>query len=279
MRLYSGVFIMRQRNIRFILTAGELFALALIFLLTPSLQALGEASNFRPGVVRYRAEELNGASALQTLQRILKARTSVRVGRNVADVSINNLELYQHPFTWMCGEDGFERLSTQSIDNLRRYLQSGGTLIIDDTSAEEDSEFLRSVRRMLSRIFPSKPLRPVPEKHAIYRSFYHLEGPAGLHRVSDTLHAVSVDDRAAVIISPNDLTEALQRQTGTWRHPISSARKDEREMCLRLAINLAIYALTVNYKLDQVHVSYQLRHPNRYPEADSVSPPEESGQR
>jgi hypothetical protein len=88
-----------------------------------------------------------------------------------------------------------------------------------------------------------------------------------------------VDGRAAVIISPNNLSEALARQNGTWRYPITSARSDEREMSIRLAINLVIYALTVNYKLDQVHVSYQLRHPNRYPGADSVSPSEESGQR
>lgn len=256
-----------------------LMGLLLFASFLPTLHAMGDNTKFEPLMVRYEGSWDQRPSALRTVQRVLQSRTSVRVTGEVTTGELDGPDLYEHPFAWMTGDSGFEPLPERDIDNLRRYLKFGGMLVIDDGSGTENSDFLRSARRMLERMFPAKELQPLPSNHAIYRSYYFLDGPSGLHSISDALQAIHVDDRAAVVVSPNDLSGALERDSTGWLHSLDSGRDDERELSLRLAVNLALYALTVNYKLDQVHVSYQLRHPDRYPEADSLSPSDDSGQR
>ncbi|MFW6456895.1 MAG: DUF4159 domain-containing protein, partial [Planctomycetota bacterium] len=207
-----------------------LFAGVILFAsFPPDLHAMGEDSQFKPFLVRYDGPWDQRPTALRTVQRELQLRTSVRVGDEVITGELDNPNFYQHPFAWMTGDSTFEPLPERDIDNLRRYLKFGGMLVIDDGSGEENSDFLRSVQRMVKRIFPAKELQPLPSDHAIYRSYYFLEGPSGLHSISDALQAIHVDDRAAVVFSPNDLSGALERDSNGWVNSPNPQRDDERE--------------------------------------------------
>lgn len=240
-----------------------------------SVSAMGDASRFRAALLQHPGDWDVRSSALPTLLALLQSRTSVEVSFDPVDVHPRQDTLFNYPFLWMCGSQGFDKLPARGIENLRRHLRFGGTLFVDGASSADGSPFLSDVRRELGRIFPARNLKPLPDGHAVYRSYYHLSGPAGRVSGAKDLTAISIDDRAAAIVSRNDLSGALARnEAGGWLLPLESPRRDERELSLRLAVNLAVYALTVNYKLDQVHISYQLRNPGRYPDAgpSSVDP-------
>jgi len=46
---------------------------------------------------------------------------------------------------------------------------------------------------------------------------------------------------------------------GAWEHEVIPGGESQREMAFRLGINLAMYALCLDYKTDQVHVPFILR--------------------
>jgi len=96
----------------------------------------------------------------------------------------------------------------------------------------------------------------------VFRSYYYLAKVPGRVEVDKGLQGIVLDDRAAVVFCPNDVSgvlEALGDEQG------EGPREESKILAMRMAVNLVVYALTVNYKLDQVHVSYHLRHPDLYP--------------
>jgi hypothetical protein len=233
-----------------------------------AVPGMGRASLFRPGILRYGGHWDGRPTCLRTVLSEVERRTSVEVAREAVRISAGDERLFERPFLWMSGDRPMEAFSPAAVENLRRHVRFGGTLFVDDTSGREDSEFAASFQREMERIFPGRRLESLEKDHALYRSFYHLKRPAGRREVSDELEAIVIDDRAAVIFSRNDLSGALERDgTGAWQYPMAGAPMEARDLSLRLGVNLVIYAMTVNYKLDQVQISYQLRHPGRYPEA------------
>ncbi|MFP4026915.1 MAG: DUF4159 domain-containing protein [Candidatus Brocadiia bacterium] len=240
--------------------------------------AMGDASLFKFALLRH-----NGGwnSRPFTPQRILSEidlRTSIKVAFEPVPVAPMRDELFDHPFLWMNGNRAFDSFSEKSVKHLRRFLRFGGTIFADDGSGKENSPFKASLTRELKRIFPARTLKPLPEEHAVYHSFYYLKEAVGRFEVDPNLEAITVDGRACLIYSPNDLSGALEgKGEGQWTYKLDSGKSSDREKAMRLAINAIMYALTVDYKLDQVHVSYQLRHPSRYPEASpALEDPSES---
>jgi hypothetical protein len=247
--------------------------------LLPGSMAMGRASLFRLAVLRYDGNWNGRPTCPETILAELRRRTSVEAFPEPVRVDATDQQLFELPFLWLTGDRPMEAFPPAAIKNLRRHLRFGGTLVADDASGEQRSEFAASFKREIERVFPSRRLQPLDKGHAVYRSFYHLRRAAGRRAISDTLEGISIDERAAVLLSRNDLSGALERTgTGGWQYPMETGTDEGRTLSLRLAVNLAIYALTINYKLDQVQISYQLRHPGRYPEAAPV-PSRESDQR
>ena len=68
------------------------------------------------------------------------------------------------------------------------------------------------------------------------------------------------DGRLVIVYSQNDLAGAWARDNfGQWEHEVYPGGDGQREMAFRLGINLAMYALCLDYKTDQVHVPFILR--------------------
>ena len=72
--------------------------------------------------------------------------------------------------------------------------------LLDDASGRKDSGFDASVRRMLARLFPTRPLSFLPEEHSLFRSYFLLRDlDARLEIARDTL--ASRKDSTALIRS------------------------------------------------------------------------------
>jgi hypothetical protein len=150
--------------------------------------------------------------------------------------------------------------SDEDLGRLRRHLTMGGMLLLDSAEGRAGGGFDQSVRAMLARLLPSSPLGRLAEDHVLYRSFYLLRVPAGRVLALPYLEAVLIGGRAAVVYSQNDLGGAWARDRyGQWQYDVVPGGELQREQSFRLGVNLAMYALCLDYKSDQVHVPFIMR--------------------
>ncbi len=175
--------------------------------------------------------------------------------RPIADPAIG-----REPFLALAGSEGFAAPSDGAVDRLRRHLYSGAFLLVDDTSGLEQSPFLDDVTRLLARLFPDRPLRALGFDHAVFRSFFLLDGAAGRFAHWPFLEGVTVGDITPVIVSRNDVSGAWTRAPGGgFAREVVPGGEPQRLRAIELGINLLMYALTANYKRDAVHVETLLR--------------------
>jgi hypothetical protein len=66
--------------------------------------------------------------------------------------------------------------------------------------------------------------------------------------------------RLSVVLSLNDLQGAWARDSfGAWEFDVVPGGESQRERAFRLGINIAMYALCVDYKDDQVHIPFIMK--------------------
>ncbi|MFQ5449764.1 MAG: DUF4159 domain-containing protein [Nitrospinaceae bacterium] len=218
----------------------------------PLIQYRGGNHNPRPG-------------ALRSLLGQLARRTSIEVNREPIEIRLTDPKLYQYPLLYMAGNAAFEPFSEQELRILRHFLSFGGFLWIDDGSSKIHSEFDASVRKMISRLFPKIPLQKVPRDHSIYRSFYLIDRAAGRVILNPFLEGISVKGRTVLVYSTNDMGGALARnKLGYWNYDIIAGGPRQRQWSIRLAVNIVMYSLTLDYKKDMVHLPIILERLRRY---------------
>lgn len=181
--------------------------------------------------------------------------TSVECRTDVPRFDLAGDDLFEHPFVVVVGNGGFQPPSEEAVEKLGRYLSYGGMLLIDDSTGAEDGPFDRSARELLGRMFPTRPLAPLPPDHSIYRSFFLLDRAVGRIDRFPWLEAVTVGTFSPVILMRNDLSGALERTAGGADvNAVVPGGERQRREAVKLGINLMMYALTADYKRDIAHV-------------------------
>ena len=102
-------------------------------------------------------------------------------------------------------------------------------------------------------------LVPVPPDHVLTKSFYLMQEFPGRWsggRVWTEPADETVNDGVAnVIVGGNDWAGAWAvDRTGRPLYPVVPGGEPQREQAYRFGVNVVMYALTGNYKSDQVHV-------------------------
>jgi hypothetical protein len=189
----------------------------------------------------------------------VRERTSVETRLEPTRVRLDTPALFESPFLYWSGDRAFPPLGPAEHAALRRYVEFGGFVLIDD-AAPEQSGFDASVRRELASVFGAGALRRLPASHTLYRSFYLLRQPVGRVRDPEYVEAVLQGSRVAVVYSRHDLGGAWDRDDlGRWRDPALDADPEQREFAYRLGVNVVLYALCLDYKDDQVHAPFIMR--------------------
>jgi hypothetical protein len=224
--------------------------------------AIGEGSRLRLAVLEYEGGDWNARPrGLRKMLQEVEKRTSVSIDPAAASVRASNkAELFRYPLLFWTGTGDFPPLSQAEVENLALFLRAGGTLMIDSAQATRGGSFEAAARRELARILPGARLQAIPSSHVLYKSFYLIERPYGRVAISPRMEAIFGEDRAMVLLSVNDLMGAWSRDNfGSWDFDVFPGGPRQREMALRLGVNLVMYALCLNYKEDQVHVPFILR--------------------
>lgn len=246
---------------QFFKSSAALTALGLFAALPISSFAMGDNDRFAIAQFKYDSPGWNPRpDAIRRLLLEVEKRTSIQVRTDTKSVSANASDMFVHPFLIWTGDRGFEPLPQSSVDQLRAFIQAGGFLLIDSAEGVVDGPFATSIEREIKRIFPNRKLTTVPRDHVVYKSFYLIERPVGRIATAPDIQGIFEEDRLSVIVNHNDLLGALARDHfGTWEHNVTPGGERQREIAYRFGINLVLYALTVNYKADQVHIPFILK--------------------
>lgn len=202
-------------------------------------------------------------AGLVGLGEILRQRTSVEPAEPIGlDPERDELRLF--PFIYWPITPDQQALSREAAASVDRFLKSGGMLLIDTrdqyiTGGQTGvGPGARDLRRLLQGI-EIPPLIAMPKDHVIGKAFYLLsEFPgrwaggslwleAGDGRVNDGV--------SSLIVGGNDWAGAWAvNGRGEPMLPVSPGGPNQRELAYRFGVNLVMYALTGNYKDDQVHL-------------------------
>lgn len=192
-------------------------------------------------------------------------RRSALEGARVARVDAERDELAVYPLIYWPVTPATPMPSDSALAQLERYMDSGGLLIIDTGDGERqlngvDTPAMARLREILARM-TVPPLEPLPADSILLKSFYRLDQLDGRNdggtiwvEAAIALEG-STDGVPSLVISGRDWAGAWARdESGRPMRPMSGQAEGRREYTIRTGINLAMVALTGNYKEDQVHV-------------------------
>lgn len=227
-------------------------------------RAYGSRAYFTWAQLRYPGTWDPNPRAPERLLDAVRRRTSVEPARGRRLVSPGSPDLFRSPFLYVAGRGAFPDPGEAAEAWLRRYLEHGGFVWFDDATGIADSGFAEGVSRFLERVLPGRPLRPLPGTHTVFQSFYLLRDVPGRKIVAPFLYGVDVEDLTPAVLCPNDLGGAYEGDPlGGYVYPCTPGGERQREMSFRLGVNLVLYALTGNYKKDQVHIPFILKRRQR----------------
>jgi hypothetical protein len=224
-------------------------------LLAPRAWALGEASKLDVVELDLGEGTLARTSAWKRLLAEVEITTSIETSSRVVRLDPLDPALFEHPIAVLVGNGALSNPSDAAVEQLRRYITYGGFLLIDDATGADRSAFDDSVHRLVKRLFPTRPMAPLPTDHSLYRAFFLIRRPVGRVQTHRWLEGVDLGETTRIVYCRNDLSGALARgPDGRDLLPVEPGGSHQRREAVKLAINLVVYALTSNYKKDQAHV-------------------------
>ena len=201
---------------------------------------------------------------LESLSQVLSRRTSIEPDAPLGvDVEADELAFFGLVYWPMASSQPMP--SPAALQRLTLYLKNGGTLVFDTRDAGEivtdpraggpGAQKLREIARGLS--IPA--LVPTPPDHVLNKAFYLLHDFPGRFAGGqvwvEATRARGEDEVSSVILGSNDWAGAWASDaSGRALYAVVPGGEVQREMAYRFGVNLVMYALTGNYKADQVHV-------------------------
>jgi hypothetical protein len=145
---------------------------------------------------------------------------------------------------------------------LNDFTSHGGIILIDTRDSGSGAGFAPGTEDALKRIARSlivPPLAPLTSEHVLSHAFYLLSDFPGRF-TGDTVWVQRDQDRtndsvSPVIIGGNDWAAAwAMTPDGNNPYAVIPGGQHQRILAYRFGVNMVMYALTGNYKGDQVHV-------------------------
>lgn len=179
----------------------------------------------------------NDPSAEVNLLKFIQKNTSIKTKPEYVFVDAATDAIFSYPVLFLTGH-GNIAFNAKETGNLRKYLENGGFLYVDD-----DYGLDASFRREMKKIFPEKNLIELPFDYGIYQCFYKFpQGPPKTHKHNDNppqAFGIFVDKRLAVYYTfeanPSD----------GWADPnVHNDPENKREEALKFGTNIIIWALS-----------------------------------
>ncbi|HEU0118715.1 MAG TPA: DUF4159 domain-containing protein [Alphaproteobacteria bacterium] len=199
-------------------------------------------------------------AGLATLARVIQNRTSIDEVA-VIGVDPDRDELAFYPFLYWPLVPGEAALSPTGAKHMNDYLHHGGMIVFDSMSGEMPPP---SMTQQILAGIDLPPMVKLPENHVLHRSFYLLDAFPGRYASEELWlepeEASSYDGVATVISGTNGWAAAWAADDqGRFMYPCVPGGDAQRERAFRFGVNILMYALTGNYKSDQLHAQALLK--------------------
>jgi hypothetical protein len=169
--------------------------------------------------------------------------TSIAVAPSGAIVPLASDAIFEYPLVYLTGHLPF-RFSEAERRNVRKLVERGGMLFIDDHNHDIGGVFHKTAMEEIARTF--SPPKDLPNDNEIYRCFFKFsDGPPatshelngwGDNLVHKNLQAVMEGDRIGVLYSSKDYSSE-------WNYSPDSKRFSTVDNT-RFGVNIIVYALT-----------------------------------
>ncbi len=210
---------------------------------------------------------------LSALTRVLSNRTSAELAEPIGlDPARDELAFYPLLYWPIVARQA--QPSPEARSRLAAYMKNGGTVLFDTRDAliaspggppTPEALWLRALLDGVD--VPA--LEPAPRDHVLTKTFYLLDRIVGRTAVGQTwveaLPTPDPNDRvqrpvragdsvSPIIIVSDDLAGGWATDDeGRPLYPLIPGGARQRELAIRSGVNIVMYALTGNYKADQVH--------------------------
>jgi hypothetical protein len=215
-------------------------------------------------------------AGLQGLTLFLAQRTALEAGEPIGlDPARDELAFF--PLIYWPVSASAPKPSQTALDHIDTYMKRGGTVLFDTRDAvdappgpggEMQGPGMVALRSILSSI-DIPELEPVPRDHVLTKTFFLLRDFPGRFTTGqlwvEALPAETEEETnrparagdgvSSILITSNDLAGAwAMRPDGQPMLPLVPGEPRQREFAFRAGVNIVMYALTGNYKADQVHI-------------------------
>ncbi|HEX5213452.1 MAG TPA: DUF4159 domain-containing protein [Pseudolabrys sp.] len=215
-------------------------------------------------------------AGLQGLTMYLAQRTALEAGEPIGlDPARDELAFF--PLIYWPVSASAPKPSQQALDRIDTYMKRGGTVLFDTRDAvdappgpggEMQGPGMVALRSILSSL-DIPELEPVPRDHVLTKTFYLLHDFPGRFTTGQlwvealpqeqeedvNRPARAGDGVSSILITSNDFAGAWAvRPDGQSMLPLVPGEPRQRDFAFRAGVNIVMYALTGNYKADQVHI-------------------------
>ena len=207
---------------------------------------------------------------LAGLSKVLRARTALEPAEPMG-VDIDKDELAFFPMLYWPVREDASPLSDATLAKVDAFMKQGGLIVFDTRDHETGFSGTGTQAKALNRLIGQldiPPLEPVPETHVLTKSFYLMRSFPGrwdggalwveaepVDETERSERSRRTDGVSSIIVTSNDLAGAWALDEANRPiYPTVPGGEVQREMAFRAGVNLVMYALTGNYKADQVHV-------------------------
>ena len=176
-------------------------------------------------------------TSLPNLVKFCNQNINTKLNPKVNSVDVGSAELYLYPFVHMTGH-GNVVFSSNDVQNLQNYLNSGGFLHIDDNYGMDEY-----IRKEIKKLFPNATLVEIPKAHPIFQTPYSF--PNGLPKIHEhdnkqpQAFGIFIENRLALLYTFEcDLGDGWENQE-VHNDPINV-----REKALKMGANILNYVFS-----------------------------------
>jgi hypothetical protein len=207
------------------------------------------------------------AAALESLTKVLATRTAAELAPpiriDLAAPALSPDTLIPYPILYWRITATQLQPPARALSAINNYLKRGGMVIFDAPGQPGalGSSGGSTIKERLDAILAGLDIPPVvalDDEHVLNRSFYLLHGLPGRYTDGGVFverSNTANDGVSSIIIGGNDWAGAWARDAdGVPMYATVPGGEPQREQAFRAGINMVMYALTGNYKTDQVHL-------------------------
>jgi len=204
-----------------------------------ALEAAAQQHTFTIARVKYGGggDWYSDEQSLVELLKFTRDNTLLDVAPKEDVVELTSSKLFTYPYLYLTGH-GNVVFEEDEVRRLRRYLENGGFLHIDDNYGLE-----KHIRRELKKVFPEQELVELPFSHAIYHT--HYDFPNGLPKIHEHdgkppqgFGLFTRDGRLCVFFTyESDLGDGWEPES------VHNNPPSVREKALKMGVNILVYAM------------------------------------